>query len=592
MKRKILWLMLSWLIVAALVLSSCGEAVPGEQEEEEEEEEEEPAVGEPQYGGTLTDFIGHHSMDPPDPACSQGNYYAVHWLEYCQDRPVQGDIEKYGNRPGGTGEYSFMLHSYQAPQFLTGDLLESWEISEEQLVWHVRPGIYWAPTKDQMERGVMKEPRELTAEDMVLDIHRFIESPWGTRLDGLMTEDGVYATDRYTLVIELLRYSPIVMYYITVEDRSVYSPPETEEAGPSMWENQIGTGAFMFEEYIVGSHMSFVKNPNYWQKATIDGVKYQMPFVDRVVSPIIPDLSTQVAALRTGKLDCLMGVAPSQWEMLDTTAPELLRSDYYSLGQYVYMRCDEPPFDDVDVRRAMLVGTNMAEFRRLALAEDSPPFWTPFSPANSAVFTPLEELPADIQILYDYNPELAKQMLDDAGYPNGFKTNIIFVTSSTAIDQASLLKEQWAKIGVELTIEPLDTVTYSHRVRDLWPHPDYQGTLFMGDPVADPIGIMEMYYYSGGYANWMMHSNPELDEVITAMSATLDVAEQNRLAKEAAIIALSEPTRVPLSLSPTGLYWWPWLKNYYGELSQHDWSPASLYRYMWIDQDLKAEMGY
>ena len=92
-------------------------------------------------------------------------------------------------------------------------------------------------------------------------------------------------------------------YYIGFEDRSIYSPPETRAAGAEKYENHIGTGAFMFDEYVSGSHMSYKRNPDYWDTTIIDGQEYELPFIDKVVCPIIPDPSTRVAALRTGTFD-------------------------------------------------------------------------------------------------------------------------------------------------------------------------------------------------------------------------------------------------------------------------------------------------
>ncbi|GAI05480.1 unnamed protein product, partial [marine sediment metagenome] len=346
---------------------------------------------------------------------------------------------------------------------------------------------------------------ELTAEDIVLDIHRFIESPWGGRFDGLITKDGVKATDRYTLVIEFERYSPVVMYFLGFEDRALISPPETETAGADKWENQVGTGAFMFEEYVVGSHMSVVRNPNYWGKAAINGVEYQMPFMDRVVMPIIPDTATQMAALQTGKVDFYQRVGASQFGMLDKTAPQILKSYQADMGSDFQMRCDEPPLDDVRVRRALMIGTNIKDLRRVVKAEDLPFFWAPYSPEDPTIFTPLEEMPEDIQRLYDYNPTLAKQMLEEAvGPPDAdgvfFTIDLTVsgthgVTATEAVDLAALLKDQWAKIGVEATIGSLDPVTYFARIYEV--PPLFHGVILWGVAVADPVGIINSYYKTG-----------------------------------------------------------------------------------------------
>lgn len=87
-------------------------------------------------------------------------------------------------------------------------MIDDWEISLDKITWHVRPGIYWAPTEDQIARGVMEEPREFTAEDLAEDTIRFIENPWGTRFEGYLTADNVEVTDKDTVVLTLTEFSP------------------------------------------------------------------------------------------------------------------------------------------------------------------------------------------------------------------------------------------------------------------------------------------------------------------------------------------------------------------------------------------------
>ena len=114
------------------------------------------------------------------------------------------------------------------------------------------------------------------------------------------------------------------MYLVGYEDRSLISPPEMIAAGADTWENQVGTGPWMLKEYVVGSHMTYVRNPEYWDTTTIDGVEYQLPFIDELIWPIIPDQPSQIAARRTRALDFMMPVPNVYWHNLDQTAPELL----------------------------------------------------------------------------------------------------------------------------------------------------------------------------------------------------------------------------------------------------------------------------
>jgi len=592
-KKKFVWLMLSWLIVAALVLASCGEVVPGEQEEEEEEEE--PVAGEPQYGGTLI-VIGAN-YEPPSPAFTDVQYGSLYWLENIQERPVAGDVETYGPKPRGNGEWEFCALMYQPDQYLTGTFLEDWEISNDKMVWHVRPGVMWAPTEDQMERGVMDEPREVTASDIVYDIIEFLTSPWKGRFEGFIDLSDpasvVYATDRYTLVVEFEAYNPMIPYYIMYEDRALYAPPETVEAGADKWSNQIGTGPFMFEEYVVGSHMSFTRNPNYWGKTTINGEEYQLPFVDRVIRPIIPDLTTEMAALQTGKLDIQRKVLPEYWGVLDSQAPEMGKKAYASgYSTRIYLRCDEPPFDNVKVRRACAIGTDLMKFKRLLEFEETPLFFYPVPPGDPS-YIPLEEMPADIQVLFEYNPDLAKQMLAEAGYEEGFKTTFTFPSETVQWgDMAAMLKDQWAKIGIEVELNPQPQVIYKDMGFPI-PEVQYHGVYSDEGGNANPTGAIDTYMRKTGLFNRSMYRNENLDEIMSKLDVELDPEKRTEMIHEILLDSIPDVDQIQLVYHQDRAYWWPWVKNYYGEYSlQDDGSFAALFKFIWIDQTLKAEMGY
>ena len=227
------------------------------------------------------------------------------------------------------------------------------------------------------------------------------------------------------------------------------------------------------------------------------------------------------------------------------------------------------------------------------MATGSPTLWLPVLPGDPA-YIPLEELPEDVQILYEYNPTLAKQMLAEAGYPEGtLKATLNTDTSASSLDEASLLKAQWAKIGVELTIKPASDVEYYNNMLPV-PKPTFHGiTRDNFPPSANPMVFFDQVYKTTGGLNYGQYSNPEFDKLIAAAQQEADAAEQTRLIKEASLIALRDAYGIPLHLDPGRIYAWPWIKNYYGELSlQDDCGFSALVKYMWIDQDLKAKMGY
>ncbi|MBA7658480.1 hypothetical protein ES703_66435 [subsurface metagenome] len=236
----------------------------------------------------------------------------------------------------------------------------------------------------------------------------------------------------------------------------------------------------------------------------------------------------------------------------------------------------------------MTIGTDISEFQKLTMSTESPALWIPINPGDP-LYTPVEELPADIAILYEYNPVLAKQLLAEAGYPEGLETTfLIDVAKPYARDEAALLQNQWAKIGVELEIEVLDPVSFEMHFRQA----TYPNVVLIGNDLANPIMTLLNYGMTGGHFAYTHWENEAFNELCTQMQAKMTEAEQMPLAKEANLIEMNEVSHIPCFLNPTRIYWWPWLKNYHGELTVYDNYLAGMYRFIWIDQDLKAEMGY
>ncbi|GAI33783.1 unnamed protein product, partial [marine sediment metagenome] len=237
-----------------------------------------------------------------------------------------------------------------------------------------------------------------------------------------------------------------------------------------------------------------------------------------------------------------------------------------------------------------MIGTNFEELVRLpGVPIDLPVFWVPHTPLDAAWYRPLEEWPEDFQILFDYNPTLAKQMLADAGYPDGFTLELLTSPDPDELDLSDLIVAQWDKIGVDVKIDVRDAATWMAMLHGR----RYKHMAFStyGQGLAELQ--LSRQYHSDAYLNWTNYSNPEVDVLIDKMMAEIDVDERMRWGKEAYPIMMREAPYIPIRPGTEGHFWWPWLKNYYGERNVGDFTnPWPILAHIWIDQDLKAEMGF
>ncbi len=540
----------------------------------------------PQYGGSLTmiESGARESADPVSPDRMASGTSAHHfWRQGFQEQVLVGDFETYG--PRGNDMFAFEVRGYIPLTYMKGQVIEDFSIESDRLVWKVREGVYWHGNKPQV-----MDSRELVADDLVWWVNYRRQAPAGGDIKAA-TRDAK-KIDKYTLEIPFAKgYDFMVMYLLGYEDRASVEPPETVEAGADQWENHVGTGPFMNGEYVIGSYFKFVRNPNYYETTTIDGEEYQIPFVDDVTYPIIPEESSRIASLRTGKIDWHAMVPAAQWAVLDRNPDIVSKKTVAAVGQTAAFQVNKEPFNDLQVRRALMIGTDMNAFNNILGASgiDMPIDWWPAYPGDPAVYTPIDELPPEGQELYDYDPEQAKKMLADAGYPDGFKMEVVVENTPQAQDRGSLLASQWAKLGVEVDVNVTDNATYYGYRYDK----DFKDALITVVETPGAVFVLQRTGYTGAVLNPGNYSNPDLDAQIEKIVATRDIDEMNRLTKEACVDMLLDVPAVPLQVGLDGYYWWPWIQNYFGEFNVGDaGQPVPLFARMWIDQDMKARMGY
>ncbi len=149
------------------------------------------------------------------------------------------------------------------------------------------------------------ESRELVAEDIV----ESYKLGWQRYPDWSTTKgvESMTAKDRYTVVLKHKKIPKEWEVYFGYAPwlGNIIVPAEVGDEAMKDWQTHVGlgTGPFHLEDVLVGSHVSYVRNPNYWDSFIFNDKKYEIPFIDRLVKTLIQDKSSQVAALRTGKID-------------------------------------------------------------------------------------------------------------------------------------------------------------------------------------------------------------------------------------------------------------------------------------------------
>lgn len=312
-------------------------------------------------------------------------------------------------------------------------------------------------------------------------------------------------------------------------------------------------------------------------------------FQPLLIFPVIPDVSTEVAALRTGALDWSSELPLLYADTLATTSPDLIQARYLpGQGYMLGLMVQQEPWNNRNVRRALMIGTDWEAILQ-AVTTDGEIHVFPLG-SHTPYYTPMDELPESAQVLYLNDTALAKQMLIDEGLGDGFKIKIHVASGMLDNeDTVMMLKEMWDDFGVE--VEPvvqewgaISGPFGAGTLEDSWAAVMANAQPYIVFNVfTDPVG--KAWFWSG-------YDNPVFSEMHRTMVKTSDVAERTQLTKDMAIYFLEECAYIPFPTRYVLNCYWPWVKNYYGELESGYYNWQAIQSLIWIDQDLKAELGF
>ena len=198
----------------------------------------------------------------------------------------------------------------------------------------------------------------------------------------------------------------------------------------------------------------------------------------------------------------------------------------------------------------------------------------------------MEDLAPSSQLLYTYDPDLARQMLDDAGFPATFKMTAVGTTTDS--DIAEMLMDQWSLLGIELELEIVDSATASNL--GYMRSPLEADMMLRGTVIHTPVFFAYRYFHSGGNRNIGYYRNSIVETNLLAASMEEDPETLRLMMEEAFREIVDDAPNIPFANTPQYHYWWPWLKNCFGEAWYYH-RNADVHNW-WLDQELKESMGY
>ncbi|MBL8350183.1 MAG: ABC transporter substrate-binding protein [Burkholderiaceae bacterium] len=535
----------------------------------------------PQYGGALSIANVYYTVSPLSFDIADWPWKLNQDTGLTYESLFVADLDK-SRRKGG--KYSFVPDAWLAPDALRGELAEKWELKQNPLRLEVqlRKGVMF-PAKE----GVMAA-RELTAEDVVYSYNRYDKSPKKipTYFDHV---DKVEATGKHTVVIGFKSYNAEYDYRFGWGYYSAIVPKEVVEAGAKDWKKANGTGPYSIDNYVAGNALSFKKNPNYWDSEKIGGQAYKLPFADSITYRFIKDEATALTALRTGKIDVMEAVRWSAVDELKKSAPKLQWNRYLAMGgNFIALRTDTKPFDDLRVRRALNMAVNKPEIIKSYFGGNAELLAYPMHPDYAGYYEPLSAMPDSVKELFSYNPAKAKQLLAEAGYPNGFSFKTQISSASLDQDLLTMVAAYLAKVGVKLEIQVMEYPAYLSAMTTKTNAPGYY--MFLGH--TNPTTSLRKAFVTKQTWNPSQYADPEFDKKMAEVYAEPDERIRQVKVRLMTREILEKAPHLWLPTAYAYTAWWPWVKNYGGELRAGAERPGPIHARIWVDQDMKKKMGF
>jgi len=537
----------------------------------------------PRYGGSVEIGTVYVTLSALSWDANDFNWKHNHDTGLVYEQLFAADLSK-SVKAGG--KHPFIADAWLPSDAMRGELAESWEWKENPLRVEIklRKGIMW-PEK----AGVMKS-REFVADDVLFAYTRLDSSP--RKIKGYFDHVAkAHAPDKHTVVFEFKDYFAEWDYRFGYGYFSAIYPREVVEAGASNWKNVTGTGPYMLTDFVSGNSNVYTKNPDYWDKDKIGGQEYKLPFIDKITYRTIKDEATFITALRTGKLDILEAIRWQNVDSLKKSAPQLKWNRWLNMsGTFLSFRQDvDSPFKDIRVRRAMNMAVNKEEIVKAYYNGNAELFAYPMHPDYIGYFQPLKEMPASVQELFKYDPAKAKKLLAEAGHPKGFTFKVqVCSCSPDHMDLLPLIAAYLEQVGVKMEIQPMEYGAFLSAMTSRSMTVGYM----MNNGHTNPTTTIRKSFTTGQQWNPSGWSDPKYDAKMDEVYRTKDEATRIKMLREMTVEILDLAPYIWLPTPYVYTAWWPWVKNYAGELRAGSVRPGPIYARMWVDQEMKKKMGH
>lgn len=345
----------------------------------------------------------------------------------------------------------------------------------------------------------------------------------------LKSVDKIETPDDYTVKIHTKTPYGIMLTALAHDNLSIVSPKADKAADINKNATGAGTGPYSFKEWVSGDHITLVKNKDYWGGT---------PKLDSVTFKVVPEMATAVSMVDSGEADMVTGIPPEQLDRLKNNKDVSVTVQKGNPVRYLGFNFQKKPFDNLKVRQAI----------EAALDRDSY-----ISTLNGLGYKSMGIIGPKL-IGYDkevenhgikFNLDNAKNLLKEAGYPDGFKTTLTLTNSDNYTKLAPFIQAQLKKIGIEVTLNTMDSASFTAYAKSGKQDMYLSGWVNVtGD--GEELLYPQFFSTNSGATNFNMYKNPDSDKLIISCRETVDQNQRAAFINQANIKFTDDVLWVPM----------------------------------------------
>lgn len=319
---------------------------------------------------------------------------------------------------------------------------------------------------------------------------------------------GVEVLDEFTVAVDMKEPYPPLLALFADRAGLMASPTAAKTYGADIGSHPVGTGPFVFQEWVRGSRIALKRNPTFWQSG--------QPYLDAVNFNDIPTNLVGIQRMMIGELDYIGQLDPLDTQLAQASPEIVLEKSNGGPWYSLQWRWDSEPFSNPELRRAVAHALNRDRLNQI--------LWTGAGTiSNGFVPASLWWAPAQLEE-YAFDPELARKILTDAGL-QGTKLTLAAPSGDTLRRFAELAQEDLNAVGLDVQLAPVPQGEYYARTVS----GDIRFTPMRWSQRADPDGLIHYLFSSEGTANSTGYKNPQVDAWINEARVSSDQARRKEL---------------------------------------------------------------